>query len=104
MSKKSSFLIISSLVYIFILSCTKKSEIFNYKIINGTNRKVQLLFYDRSKKPLIKTIDVEIEGEGLLIERSIEIFSGEVRGVIDVFEVDSMSVIFDNIKVENHIR
>jgi hypothetical protein len=76
-----------------------------YMIVNETDHQVQLRFY----KAIITTEErsfefkVEIEGEGLILERILDTDALTGNGPTVAYESDSVAVIFNNERIEGHI-
>ncbi|MEP3383137.1 MAG: hypothetical protein ABJN84_01115, partial [Flavobacteriaceae bacterium] len=74
----------------------------NYKIINGTVEQVTLLFYDTQGDKTELVLSESLNGEGLIVERTLETYMRDQNNPTIAFKADSVSVIFNNERVESH--
>ena len=103
----SDFLKVVFIVFLILViqSCTDLgSTTSKYRIINDTPHTVELRFYKASiasqeRKFVLK---VEIEGEGLVLERTLKTYPPETNKPTDAYEADSVAVIFNKERVEGH--
>jgi hypothetical protein len=91
---------------IFLLACIDTLTFTaRYRIANGTGHAVELRFYkailaDQERNFVFK---VDIEGEGLVLERTLKTYPPDTNGPIDAYKADSVAVIFNKERVEGHI-
>ncbi|MEP4743368.1 MAG: hypothetical protein ABJX94_01575 [Flavobacteriaceae bacterium] len=88
-----------------ILSCTDVGTLGRtYSIVNGTEEQVSLLFYDtQGDKPEL-VLSESLNGEGLIVERTLETYMRDQNTPEIAFKADSVSVIFNNERAEAHYQ
>ncbi|MFD2100089.1 hypothetical protein [Flagellimonas iocasae] len=89
-----------------MISCTDSSTTTrNYRILNDTDHTVELRFYKASTATSERSFvfKVVIEGEGLVLERTLKTYPPDTNGPTDVYEADSVAVVFNGERVEGHI-
>ena len=89
----------------FLFGCPDMGTYYSsYSIVNETKHNIELRFY----KAIIATEErsfvfkVEIEGEGLIIERTLKTYALDIDSPIEAFKADSVAVIFNKERVEGH--
>ena len=82
-----------------LVSCHKdKEETVTLEIVNGLNNKVRIEFYDKGFPS--GEVAAEIDGAGSLFKGSD---TARVVQVNQILEADSIVLIFDNMKIEQHL-
>jgi hypothetical protein len=66
---------------------------------------VELRFYKASIATQERNFvfKVDIEGEGLILERTLKTYPPDTNGPTDVYEADSVAVIFNMERIEGHV-
>lgn len=84
---------------VLIAACIKdKEETLRLQVINNLDNSVSIEFYDRGFPS--ETSNAQISGKGLLFEGSD---TDRVVQVNQIFEADSIVLIFDNQTIEYHL-
>ncbi|RDY59608.1 hypothetical protein [Flagellimonas nanhaiensis] len=94
----------NTLFFLVLASCTDSSTTTrNYKIVNGTTDAVELHFYEFPLEGQNKFVfTTELDGPGLVIERTLKTYALDFNTPIEAFKADSIALIFNNERVEGH--
>lgn len=100
--KKTILIATSTLCFILLVNCGPEAGEQNYRyiIVNSTNRDIGISIYDTRDKSFVKTASTS--GTGIILEANITVFGGDSASPVSAFEGDSISVNFDNEKLEGH--
>jgi hypothetical protein len=99
-------LVIRGVGLLVLCGCTDSSTTTRkYSIVNETTHTVELRFYKASIATQERNFvfKVDIEGEGLVLERTLKTYPPDTNGPIDAYKADSVAVIFNKERVEGHI-
>jgi hypothetical protein len=99
-------LVIRGVGLLVLCGCTDSSTTTRkYSIVNETTHTVELRFYKASIATQERNFvfKVDIEGEGLILERTLKTYPPDTNGPTDVYEADSVAVIFNMERIEGHV-
>ncbi|MEW2920555.1 hypothetical protein AB1A65_03735 [Muricauda sp. ANG21] len=75
----------------------------SYRIANETEHDVELRFYEFPLKGQTNFVfAAELDGSGIVIERTLKTYALETNNPGEAFEADSIALIFNNGRVEGH--
>ena len=93
-------------IALFLLGCPDMGTYYSsYSIVNETKHNIELRFYKLilAGQERSFVFKVTIEGQGLVIKRTLKTYALDVDSPFEAFEADSVAVIFNKERVEGHV-